>query len=151
MTLELADRSITYPKGVAEDVFVKVGKFHFPIDFVVVDFKANPRVPLILGRSFLRTGHALIDVYGEEITLRDDTSVNKVDVIDIACEEFVHDVLDFQYNSKSSSPTLVSDDSISESDSFKEPIVKSSSPTLTPFGESDLFLDEIEDFLNDDS
>nr|GEZ44546.1 reverse transcriptase domain-containing protein [Tanacetum cinerariifolium] len=50
MTLELADRSITCPKGVAEDVFVKVGKFHFPIDFVVVDFEADPRVPLILGR-----------------------------------------------------------------------------------------------------
>ncbi|GJY56046.1 reverse transcriptase domain-containing protein [Tanacetum coccineum] len=70
MTLELADRSITYPKELAEDVFVKVGKFHFPTDFVVVDFEADPRVPLILGRSFLRTGHALIDVYGEEITLR---------------------------------------------------------------------------------
>ncbi|GKC30666.1 reverse transcriptase domain-containing protein [Tanacetum coccineum] len=72
MTLELAVRSITCPKGLAEDVFVKVGKFHFPIDFVVVDFKADPRVPLILGRSFLRTGRALIDVYGEEITLRVD-------------------------------------------------------------------------------
>ncbi|GJU22417.1 reverse transcriptase domain-containing protein [Tanacetum coccineum] len=43
MTLELADRSITYPKGLAEDVFVKVGKFHFPTDFVVVDFEADPR------------------------------------------------------------------------------------------------------------
>nr|GFB77083.1 reverse transcriptase domain-containing protein [Tanacetum cinerariifolium] len=69
MTLELADRSITRPKGVFEDVFVKVGKFHFPNDFMVVDFETDPRVPLILGRSFLRTGHALIDVYGEEITL----------------------------------------------------------------------------------
>nr|GEX98098.1 reverse transcriptase domain-containing protein [Tanacetum cinerariifolium] len=49
MTLELADRSITRPKGVAEDVFVKVGKFYFPTDFVVVDFEADPRVPLILG------------------------------------------------------------------------------------------------------
>nr|GFA88816.1 DNA-directed DNA polymerase [Tanacetum cinerariifolium] len=67
---DLADRSITHPKGVAEDVFVKAGKFHFPIDFVVVDFEADPRVPQILVRSFLRTGHALIDVYGEEITLR---------------------------------------------------------------------------------
>ncbi|GJX23573.1 reverse transcriptase domain-containing protein [Tanacetum coccineum] len=71
MTLELADRSITYPKGLAEDVFVKVGKFHFPADFVIVDFEADPRVPLILGRSFLRTSRALIDVYGEEITLRE--------------------------------------------------------------------------------
>nr|GEU68242.1 reverse transcriptase domain-containing protein [Tanacetum cinerariifolium] len=70
MALELADRSITHPKGFTEDVFIKVGKFHFPTNFVVVDFKADPRVPLILGRSFLRTGRALIDVYGEEITLR---------------------------------------------------------------------------------
>nr|GEU81689.1 hypothetical protein [Tanacetum cinerariifolium] len=171
MTLELADSFITCPKGVTEDVFVKVGKFHFPTDFVVVDFEADPRVPLIVGRSFLRIGRALIDVYREEITLRvndkfitfnlsqtmrysltcDDTSVNRVDVIDIACENFVQVVLDFQYNPKSSNPTLVSDDLISESDSSKVPIVKSSSPTLTPFGESDFFLEEIEDFLNDDS
>nr|GEU48236.1 reverse transcriptase domain-containing protein [Tanacetum cinerariifolium] len=171
MTLELTDRSITRPKGVAEDVFVKVGKFHFPTNFVVVDFEADPRVPLILGRSFLRTDHALIDVYGEEITLKvndksvtfnlnqtmrysstyDDNFVNRVDVIDIACEESVQDVLDFQYNPKSSSPTFVSESLISERDSCKEPIVKSSSPTLTPFGESDFFLEEIEYFLNDDS
>nr|GEY18753.1 reverse transcriptase domain-containing protein [Tanacetum cinerariifolium] len=116
MTLELADRSITHPKGVAEDVFVKVGKFHFPTDFVVVDFEADPRVPLILGRSFLRTSRALID-----------------------------------YNLKSINPTLVSDPSIFESDSCKVPIVKSSSPTLTPLGESDFLLEEIEDFLNDES
>ncbi|GKD51270.1 reverse transcriptase domain-containing protein, partial [Tanacetum coccineum] len=71
MTLELADPSITRPKGVAKDVFVKVGKFHFPTDFVVVDFDANPWVPLILGRSFLRTGCALINVYEGELILRD--------------------------------------------------------------------------------
>nr|GEZ82089.1 reverse transcriptase domain-containing protein [Tanacetum cinerariifolium] len=63
-------RSITRPKGVAEDIFVKVEKFHFPTDFVVVDFEVDPRVPLILGRSFLRIGRVLIDVYREEITLR---------------------------------------------------------------------------------
>nr|GEU65073.1 DNA-directed DNA polymerase [Tanacetum cinerariifolium] len=171
MTFELADRSITHPKGVTKDVFIKVGKFYFPTNFVVVDFEADPRIPLILGRSFLRTGRALIDVYGEEITLSvndesvtfnlnqtmrysstcDDNFMNRVDVIDIACEEFVQDVLDFQYNPKSSNPTLVFDPPISESESYKEPIVKSSSPTLTPFRESDLFLEEIEDFLNDDS
>ncbi|GJS18646.1 reverse transcriptase domain-containing protein [Tanacetum coccineum] len=71
MTLELADRSITHPKGLAEDIFVKVGNFHFPTDFVVVDFEADPRVPLILGRSFLRTRCALIDVYEGELVLRD--------------------------------------------------------------------------------
>ncbi|GJU82643.1 reverse transcriptase domain-containing protein [Tanacetum coccineum] len=71
MTLELEDRSITHPKGVTEDFFVKAGSFHFPTDFVVVDFKVDPRVPLILGRFFLRTGRALIDVYKGELILRD--------------------------------------------------------------------------------
>ncbi|GJX32691.1 reverse transcriptase domain-containing protein [Tanacetum coccineum] len=55
MTLELADRSVAHPKGVAEDIFVKVGKFYFSADFVVVDYDVDPRVPLILGRPFLRT------------------------------------------------------------------------------------------------
>nr|GEZ94379.1 reverse transcriptase domain-containing protein [Tanacetum cinerariifolium] len=70
MTLELADRSISKPVGVAEDVYVKVGSFHFPADFVVVDFDADPRVPLILGRSFLKTRRALIDVFEGKLTLR---------------------------------------------------------------------------------
>nr|GEW32564.1 reverse transcriptase domain-containing protein [Tanacetum cinerariifolium] len=65
MTLELADRSISRPVGVAEDVYVKVGSFHFLADFIVVDFDADPRVPLILGRSFLKTERALIDVFEE--------------------------------------------------------------------------------------
>ncbi|GJY69204.1 reverse transcriptase domain-containing protein [Tanacetum coccineum] len=115
MTLKLADRLISQPIGVAEDVFIKVGKFHFPADFVVVDFDADPRVPLILGRSFLNIGRALIDVYARELTLRvgnkaitfnldqtsryssnyDDISVNRIDVIDIACEEYSQEVLGF--------------------------------------------------------
>ncbi|GJX32559.1 reverse transcriptase domain-containing protein [Tanacetum coccineum] len=104
MTLELADRSISEPIGIAEDVYVTVGKFQFPADFVVVDFEPDPRVPLILGRSFLKTSRALIDVYEGEITLRvgrevirfnlDQTSrytanynhmtANRIDVIDMA-------------------------------------------------------------------
>nr|GEY72438.1 DNA-directed DNA polymerase [Tanacetum cinerariifolium] len=72
MVLELADRRISKPTGVAENVFVKVGKFYFPADFVVLDFVADPRVPLILGRPFLSTTHALIDVYEGEIILRHD-------------------------------------------------------------------------------
>nr|GEY48303.1 reverse transcriptase domain-containing protein [Tanacetum cinerariifolium] len=70
ITLKLADRSISRPIGIAEYVFIKVRKFHFMADFVVVDFDADPRVPLILGRSFLKTGRALIDVYVGELTLR---------------------------------------------------------------------------------
>nr|GFB34257.1 reverse transcriptase domain-containing protein [Tanacetum cinerariifolium] len=72
MVLELADRTISKPTGVAENVFVKVGKFYFPADFVVLNFIADPRVPLILGRPFLSTAHALIDVYEGEIILRHD-------------------------------------------------------------------------------
>nr|GEU63001.1 reverse transcriptase domain-containing protein [Tanacetum cinerariifolium] len=107
MTLKLADLSITRPKGVAKDVFIKVGKFHFLTDFVAVDFEADPRVPLILERSFLRTGRALINVYREEITLRvndkavtfnlnqttrysstyDDLSINRIDIIDVTRED----------------------------------------------------------------
>nr|GEY27496.1 reverse transcriptase domain-containing protein [Tanacetum cinerariifolium] len=106
MTLELADRSILVLKKSPKTSSSKWGKFHFPTDFVVVDFEADPWVPLILRRSFLRTGRALIDVYGEEITLRvndeavtfnlnqttrysstyDDMSVNRIDVIDVARE-----------------------------------------------------------------
>nr|GEW74833.1 hypothetical protein [Tanacetum cinerariifolium] len=72
MVLELADRTISKPTGVAENIFFKVGKFYFPTDFVVFDFIADPRVPLILGRPFLSAAHALIDVYEGEIILRHD-------------------------------------------------------------------------------
>nr|GEV10659.1 reverse transcriptase domain-containing protein [Tanacetum cinerariifolium] len=114
MMLELADRTISKPTGVAENVFVKVGKFYFPAEFVVQDFIADPRVPLILGRPFLSTAHALIDVYEGEITLRHDEqsltlkcgdtpsisynnfeSLNKVDLIDATCEEYSQEVLGF--------------------------------------------------------
>nr|GEY92532.1 reverse transcriptase domain-containing protein [Tanacetum cinerariifolium] len=75
MVLELADRTISKPTGVADNVFVKVGKFYFPADFVVLDFVTNPRVPLILGRPFLSAAHALIDV----------------DLIDATCDKYLDD------------------------------------------------------------
>ncbi|GKC98936.1 reverse transcriptase domain-containing protein [Tanacetum coccineum] len=159
MTLELADRSITQPKGVAEDVFVKVGKFHYPVDFVVVDYDVDPRVPLILGRPFLRTARALIDVYGEEITLRfndeaitfkvgqtsrysynNSKSVNRIDVIDLSCEEYAQEVLGFSNISKSSNPT-----------SSLDPILSTSFPFLTPFEGGDFILEEIKACLTNDS
>nr|GEU83488.1 reverse transcriptase domain-containing protein [Tanacetum cinerariifolium] len=146
--------------GVVEDVFVKVGKFHFLIDFVVVDFEADPRVPLILGRSFLKTCGALIDVYGEQITLwvndkvvtfnlnqttrysstYDDMSVNRIDVIDIAREEYAQKMIGFSNNSLGGNPTSTS-----------EPIISDSSPSLTPFDGSDFILEEIEAYLKDES
>nr|GEX65163.1 hypothetical protein [Tanacetum cinerariifolium] len=156
MTLELADRSISRPIGVAEDVFVKVEKFHFPADFVVVDFDADPRVPLILGRSFLKIKKALIDVYEGELTLRvgkeaitfnlDETSrysanyynmtVNRIDVIDMACEDYSQEVLGFSDVIASGNPTH-----------YYDPIVSTSSSTLTPFGDSDFLLEEVDAFL----
>nr|GFA70548.1 hypothetical protein [Tanacetum cinerariifolium] len=71
MTLELANRAICTPDGIARDVFVPVGKFTFTADFVVVDYESDPRVPIILGRPFLRTAHALIEVHDEEMILHD--------------------------------------------------------------------------------
>nr|GFB32434.1 reverse transcriptase domain-containing protein [Tanacetum cinerariifolium] len=71
MTLELANRAICTPTEIARDVFILIGKFTFPIDFVIVDYESDPRVPLILGRPFLQTARALTDVHGEEIILHD--------------------------------------------------------------------------------
>nr|GFB09212.1 reverse transcriptase domain-containing protein [Tanacetum cinerariifolium] len=70
MTLKQANRASCTPAGIARDVFILVGKFTFPVDFVIVDYESDPRVPLILGRLFLRTARALIDVHGEEMILR---------------------------------------------------------------------------------
>ncbi|GJV81196.1 reverse transcriptase domain-containing protein [Tanacetum coccineum] len=150
MVLELADRIISKPTGVAENVFVKVGKFYFPADFVVLDFIADPRVPLILGRPFLRTAHALIDVYEGEITLRNDDqsltlkcgdapsisynnleSLKKVDLIDVTCEIYSQEVLGFSDSVAYNNPSP-----------YYDPIVSTSSPTLTPFDESDFLLFE---------
>ncbi|KAH9681678.1 hypothetical protein KPL71_027061 [Citrus sinensis] len=70
VTLQLADRSHAYPEGKIEDVLVKVEKFIFPVDFIVVDFNADKEVPIILGRPFLVTGKTLIDVQKGELTMR---------------------------------------------------------------------------------
>nr|GEY14570.1 reverse transcriptase domain-containing protein [Tanacetum cinerariifolium] len=148
MVLELADRTISKPTGVAENVFVKVGKFYFPADFVVLDFVADPRVPLILGRLFLSTAHVLIDVYRGEIILRHDDqsltlkcgdtpsisynnfeSLNKVDLINATCEKYSQEVLGFA--------DVVSNE---VSTPYYEPIVLNSSQNLTPFIESDFIL-----------
>ncbi|GKC86700.1 reverse transcriptase domain-containing protein [Tanacetum coccineum] len=87
MNLELADRSITHPKGLAEDVYVKVRKFHFPTDFVVVDFKADPRVD----------NEAV--TFNLDQTTRysstNDKSVNRIDIIDAVCEEYAPELLGF--------------------------------------------------------
>ncbi|GJU07687.1 reverse transcriptase domain-containing protein [Tanacetum coccineum] len=124
MTFELANQEICTPVGIARDVFVLVGKFTFPADFFIVDYKRDPRVPLILGRPFLWTARALIDVHGEEIILHDgderlilnmrhDTSsylnqphkesINMIDIYNVSHEEILEDL--FATNHLSGNPT----------------------------------------------
>nr|GEU99438.1 transposon Ty3-I Gag-Pol polyprotein [Tanacetum cinerariifolium] len=151
MTLELVDHSVSKPIAIAKDVSFKVGVFHFPADFVVVDFEPDPRVPLILGRYFLKTDRALIDVHKGELTLHieneavtynlDQTvrysanynqmTTNKINVIEMACEEYSQEVLGFFDVTVSGNPTPHDD-----------PIVSTTSPTLTLFGDSDFLLFE---------
>nr|GEV05179.1 reverse transcriptase domain-containing protein [Tanacetum cinerariifolium] len=155
MTLELANRSVAYSVSVAEDVFVKVVKIYFPANFVVVDYDVDPLVPLILERPFLRMARALIDVYGEELTLRVNDEaitfkvghtsryscnyyeefVNQINVIDVACEEYAQEVLGFSDSLTSSNPTP------------SDPIIAFYSPSFTPFEGSDFILEDIETFL----
>ncbi|GJV38292.1 hypothetical protein Tco_1410769 [Tanacetum coccineum] len=70
LTIEPADRTIKQPRGIAKNVLVRIGKFIFPIDFIILDIPEDDDVPLILGRPFLSTAHSNIDVYKRKITLR---------------------------------------------------------------------------------
>ena len=66
----MADRTLAHPEGILEDVLIKVGKFVFPVDFVVINMEEDKQIPLLLGRPFLATGTTLIDVKKGELTLR---------------------------------------------------------------------------------
>ncbi|GJT61162.1 reverse transcriptase domain-containing protein [Tanacetum coccineum] len=134
MILELADRSTTSPSGIAEDVFVKVGKFHFPADFVVVDYVVDPQVPLILERPFLRMAHALIDVYGEELTLRVDDEAITFKVGQTSRYSYNDAVYEWQSHSV-----------------FRSYPFYFFPPSLTPFEEGDFILEEIKACLTNDS
>nr|GEW96769.1 reverse transcriptase domain-containing protein [Tanacetum cinerariifolium] len=118
MSLELANQSVAYLVGVAEDVLVKVGKFYFLADLVVVDYDVDPHVPLILGRSFLRMTRELIDVH------------------DVSCVEYAQEVIGFLDSLTSGNPTP------------SDPIIASFSPSFTPFEGSDFILEETETFLH---
>ncbi|GJV95699.1 reverse transcriptase domain-containing protein [Tanacetum coccineum] len=149
MTLELANRDICTPKRIARDVFVPVGKFTFLADFVIVDYESDPRVPLILGRPFLRTARALIDVHGEEMILHDgnerlilnmrhDTSsysnephqesINMIDVYNVSHEEYHEDL--FVTNHLSGNPTFSS-----HTDLTSPEVINPSSGNPTPISE----------------
>ncbi|GJS62280.1 reverse transcriptase domain-containing protein [Tanacetum coccineum] len=128
---ERVEETLTDPEhvGIARDVFVLVGKFTFPTDFIIVDYESDPRVPLILGRPFLQTARALIDVYGEEMILRDgnerltlnmrhDTSsystqphqesINMIDVYNVSHEEYREDLLATNHLSGNPTSSLTS-------------------------------------------
>ncbi|KAL0411056.1 UNVERIFIED_CONTAM: hypothetical protein Slati_3695300 [Sesamum latifolium] len=70
ITLQLSDRSIKYPRGIVEDVLVKVGNFIIPVDFIVLDMEEDVNMPLILGRPFIATSRALIDMQKGQLTFR---------------------------------------------------------------------------------
>ncbi|GJY52773.1 putative reverse transcriptase domain-containing protein [Tanacetum coccineum] len=70
LTVELADRTVKHPKGIIENILVGIGKFVFPVDFIILDMPEDVKVPLILGRPFLSTAHTKIDVFKRKITLR---------------------------------------------------------------------------------
>ncbi|GJW16195.1 reverse transcriptase domain-containing protein [Tanacetum coccineum] len=130
MTLELANCSLCVPKGIARDVLVPVGRLTFPADFVVVDFECDYRVPLILGRPFLRTARVLIDVHGEELVIRDgmerivfkpDGSQDKesIHMMDIYDDRF-KDVCEPESNDSSSPTSTI----VEEFDSLVGEIIK---------------------------
>ncbi|GJW00057.1 reverse transcriptase domain-containing protein, partial [Tanacetum coccineum] len=133
MTLELANRSGTFLMGIAEDVIVKVEKFNFLSDFVIVDFEADPRVPIILGRPFLRIARALVDLYEEKLTLRvrneevvfytdkssrnnqsDIQSVHCINIIDFSIDKPISGSTTFPSDSSPSSPLVETSDSLLE-------------------------------------
>ncbi|GJQ94306.1 reverse transcriptase domain-containing protein [Tanacetum coccineum] len=148
MTLELANRSVTHPMGIAEDVVVRVDGFTFLADFLVVNFEPDPRVPIILGRPFLRTAKSLIDLYEETLTLRvgneelvyyaDKSEKNKE-------KKFVHaiSIIDFSKDDPFSSITTIPSDApfpssspMKTSDStFKEFINEFTLPNSLPPGD----------------
>ncbi|GKC37167.1 hypothetical protein Tco_1049551, partial [Tanacetum coccineum] len=123
-----------------------------------LDFDADPRVPLIFGRPFVRMSRALIDVYGEEITLRFNDEaitfnlghtsryssnynaelINQINIIDVACDEYSQEVLGFLDGFKSGNPTST------------DPMI-TSFPSFTPFEGGDFILEEIENYLSNGS
>ncbi|GJY20139.1 reverse transcriptase domain-containing protein [Tanacetum coccineum] len=139
MTLELANHFVTFLMGIAEDVIIKVEKFNFLADFIIVDFKADPRVPIILGRPFLRTARALVDLYEEKLTLR----VENEEVVFYTDKSSRNNSSDFQLVHCINIIDFSKDKSISGSTTFP-----SDSSPISPLVEtSDSLLEEFADEL----
>ncbi|GJR17736.1 reverse transcriptase domain-containing protein [Tanacetum coccineum] len=127
MTLELANRSITHPMGIAEDVVVRVDGFTFLVDFVVVNFEPDTRVPIILGRPFLRTAKALIDLYEENLTLR------------VGKEELVYYADKSEKNKEKNFVHAISIIDFSKDDPFSGSTTNTPLPSSSPMKTSDNF------------
>ncbi|GKA66053.1 reverse transcriptase domain-containing protein [Tanacetum coccineum] len=128
MTLELANRSISHPMGIAEDVVVRVDGFTFLADFVVVNFEPDPRVPIILGRPFLRTAKALIDLYEEKLTLR------------VGKDELVYYADKSEKNKDKNCVHAISIIDFSKEDPFSGSTTNSLHPSSSPVKTSDNFV-----------
>nr|GEW46636.1 reverse transcriptase domain-containing protein [Tanacetum cinerariifolium] len=152
----LPSNTIANPRSDLKAITTRSGSFHFSADFVVVDFDADPRVPLILGRSIFKTGRSLIDVFEGKLTIRvgkeaitfnldqtsrylanySDMTAKRIDVINMACEEYSQEVLGFSDVISSGNPTL-----------FYDIMVSTTFLTLTSFGNSDFLLEEVDAFF----
>ncbi|GJY40635.1 hypothetical protein Tco_0427905 [Tanacetum coccineum] len=96
LRVELADRTVKYPRGIAKTVLVRIGNFVFPIDFIILDMPEDIKMPLILERPFLSTAHAKIDVFKRKITLRvgDEKIIFKiVENMDLYLDEGIGEVV----------------------------------------------------------
>ncbi|GJZ04537.1 reverse transcriptase domain-containing protein [Tanacetum coccineum] len=147
ITLELANRSVTFPMGIAEDVIVKVENFNFLADFVIVDFEADPRVPIILRRPFLRTARALVDLYEEKLTLRVENeevvfNTDKYSRNNPSDIQFVHciNIIDFSRDKPISGSTTFPSDS-----SPSPPLVETISSPITDIDIIDPILERFTD------
>ncbi|GKA23840.1 DNA-directed DNA polymerase [Tanacetum coccineum] len=95
MSLELADRSIQYPRGIVENVPIKVDKFVLPVDFVILDMPEDSRILIILGRPFLETARAMIDVFNKKIMLRVGDNERSIDHTNLEiCNSIVNEFID---------------------------------------------------------
>nr|GEV20316.1 reverse transcriptase domain-containing protein [Tanacetum cinerariifolium] len=177
MTLELPNRAICTPDGIARDVFFPVSKFTFPADFVVVDYESDPRVPLILGRPFLRAARALTDVHGEEMILRDDDerltlnmkhdiasysnhphreSANLINIFNVSSEDFLEDLFlhqqsgnpIFSLHKEIASPKVTHE--IYDSEGCEDSDLKDSIDQTDLTNRDDLFVDPTPEMFTDE-
>nr|GEV42686.1 hypothetical protein [Tanacetum cinerariifolium] len=146
MTLKLANRAIYTPAGITRDMFVPVGKFTFPADFIIVGYESDPRVPLILGIPFLQTACALIDVHREEMILRDGDERLTLNMR--------HDTSSYSSQPKKESINMINIYDDSSEDEVKDDVfnpdrmLKPLFPSFIPVEDNDSFLEKSDTSLS---